>query len=663
MQSHRTLAPRAATLIAATALLCASFMPVQAARPSPPQLAAVATLELLKSPAVLKERVHGDLAAAARAASNTLTRAARSAGARSGREVQYDLSIEYADGTIYNPATGKNDKVRLRAYNGAFVAPVVVMKPGQTARFNLSNKLPAQGSNCSTSDPNTPAPNGCFNVTNLHTHGLWVSPTGNSDNVLLSLNPGVSFEYEYNVPSDHPAGTFWYHPHKHGSTAMQVASGMAGALVVKGNRYPDKHGNGDLDTLLAGFEPAGGPRAEVMLLQQIPYACFTDAAQTQVASAADGTWTCGDGQVGVVENFQVQVGNFKAWAASGRYTLINGQARPQIAMQSARLYRWRLIDAAFAETVALRIRKLGDAGKLLHRPAGGKSMADEAGAACNGADVIQFEVASDGLTHDKAIRKLTNTLQPGYRSDVLFVLPESGLYCVYDDSTPDSASISAAPENAKVLAIIDARGGARVKDQAAFVTAALLKAARRQPAAVRDQVTADLRDGLKLSKFVPHPTITQAEIDVSKQEPVSIQFDLVAATATQPIQFLVNGQAYQAGVINHTLILGTAQTWKLSSRNVSHPFHIHVNPFQIVAIRKLDGTPKDPQYKDLEGTWRDTLLVIPGYDIEVRSRYERYIGEFVLHCHILDHEDQGMMQNVQVVLPDGRGKAQRPGHH
>ena len=84
-------------------------------------------------------------------------------------------------------------------------------------------------------DPNNPH---CFNGTNLHSHGLWISPTGNGDNVLLSINPGVSFQYEYNIPPDHPAGTFWYHPHRHGSTALQVSSGMAGALIVRGDRLP-----------------------------------------------------------------------------------------------------------------------------------------------------------------------------------------------------------------------------------------------------------------------------------------------------------------------------------------------------------------------------------------------------------------------------------------
>jgi FtsP/CotA-like multicopper oxidase with cupredoxin domain len=48
--------------------------------------------------------------------------------------------------------------------------------------------------------------------------------------------------------------------------------------------------------------------------------------------------------------------------------------------------------------------------------------------------------------------------------------------------------------------------------------------------------------------------------------------------------------------------------------------------------------------------------------VKVRSRYERYIGDFVLHCHILDHEDNGMMQNVRVAIPDGKGGAAQAHH-
>ena len=83
------------------------------------------------------------------------------------------------------------------------------------------------------------------------------------------------------------------------------------------------------------------------------------------------------------------------------------------------------------------------------------------------------------------------------------------------------------------------------------------------------------------------------------------------------------------------------------------------------------GSGVDPQYSGLKGVWKDTLWVKnidpaggpPGaYTIVIRTRYQRYIGDFVLHCHILDHEDKGMMQNVRIALPDGAGGTVS-GHH
>ena len=147
-----------------------------------------------------------------RAGTNLFSSGAESAAIRAGREIHYDLPIRFTDGLINNPATGRDDPVRLRSYGERFVAPTIVMKPGQTVRIGLHNRLPLEPGCADGKGINQPH---CFNITNLHSHGLWVSPTGNSDNVLLSLHPGVDFEYEYNVPEDHPAGTFWYHPHKH----------------------------------------------------------------------------------------------------------------------------------------------------------------------------------------------------------------------------------------------------------------------------------------------------------------------------------------------------------------------------------------------------------------------------------------------------------------
>lgn len=117
--------------------------------------------------------------------------------------------------------------------------------------------------------------------------------------------------------------------------------------------------------------------------------------------------------------------------------------------------------------------------------------------------------------------------------------------------------------------------------------------------------------------------------------------------------------------MNQTLVLGTAQQWILMSKFVNHPFHIHVNPFQVVSIvdKRTNKEWVGGIYDGMQGTWKDTLITDPNAIITVRTRYNRYIGEFVLHCHILDHEDKGMMQNVQIVLPGTDGKAGAMGHH
>ncbi len=329
--------------------------------------------------------------------------------------------------------------------------------------------------------------------------------------------------------------------------------------------------------------------------------------------------------------------------------------------------------------------------------------ADGAGL-CDGIDIWQFEVASDGLTHDKIIQKTTNYLQPGYRSDILFSLPNAGYYCVYDEKA-DSALNNGAAKNARLLGIIRSEINVResipkpqakfaactslpagsaeqnqCQNQASFMSAQLVQAANKYDPSISETVKKDLLDGLKLSRFVPHPTITQTEIDKSSQLPILIDFKIVGNGDDKPTQFMVNNSPFQAGRMDQTMILNTTQVWKLSSSSGSHPFHIHVNPFQIKKITprvcptgvepsakqyclpygtKDDDQYKflDPQYKDLIGTWKDTLLVSGDVNIEVATRYERYIGEFVMHCHILEHEDQGMMQNVRVVLPGGDAHA------
>ena len=85
------------------------------------------------------------------------------------------------------------------------------------------------------------------------------------------------------------------------------------------------------------------------------------------------------------------------------------------------------------------------------------------------------------------------------------------------------------------------------------------------------------------------------------------------------------------------LSLDGVDEWTVSSLNFNHPFHIHVNPFQ---LKTPDGTI----------LWKDTLMVRAGETFKLRTRYSRYIGQFMLHCHIVEHGDLGMAEMLEVVM-------------
>jgi L-ascorbate oxidase len=194
------------------------------------------------------------------------------------------------------------------------------------------------------------------------------------------------------------------------------------------------------------------------------------------------------------------------------------------------------------------------------------------------------------------------------------------------------------------------------------VQAALVTASDSLPADVRQRVRAELTNDLRLTSFVPHRDIRDAEVTGTQQLLFNID------VSRSPPVFMINGKPYDADRIDRTLILGGVDQWTLQSNFVGHPFHIHVNPFQVMQILdpqgrdvSVTGEANDPQYANLKGAWKDTLFVKQNYTIMMRTRYERYIGDFVLHCHILDHEDQGMMQNIRIALPDGLGGI--AGHH
>jgi FtsP/CotA-like multicopper oxidase with cupredoxin domain len=616
---------------------------------------------------------------------------------RDGNLVTLHLVAEVAPNQINNPSFqgGTKDNVKLRSYGGCLTGPAIEVKPGNTLRIFLDNSLDVKDPSCPADGHAGP---GCFNTINMHFHGLHVSPTGNSDNVLLNIGPHTKFEYEVNIPADHPSGTFWYHPHRHGSTALQVASGASGALIIRGDRHYVGGVPGDIDTIL--HDSAGKPMPEqIFLFQQIPYACFDAAGK--IIENPDQTWKCPAGQTGVVEDFDQQLASPTVWDTSGRFTSINGAVQPTITgIGAGQVQRWRFIHAGIHDTVNLQIvpmvttgpkAALALRGLLTGTP---REQEETVKQLCpvtipDGSRPVklipQFEIATDGLTRTAIVpiggnqKNISggigsNFLQPGYRSDVLVVFPHAGTYCMLNQAATPAERTNAGgggqgPNQTQLLATVIVSGGKPVTgDLGEFIRTTLYdgnKSDRTLPKAALD--------GLRRGDLSPWRGMPEEGPASNSSNPRTATFYIGKLPDPAhphdppgPFGFWLNQKEYDPDRVDLILQVGNTEDWVLTSFGEPHIYHIHVNPFEVMDVTR-DGksifgpngeclVPPDSvglqnQYCNMWHTFKDTVFVQNDYEVHVRSNYDRYIGEFVMHCHILDHEDSGMMANV-LIVPD-----------
>ncbi|HSR53713.1 MAG TPA: multicopper oxidase family protein [Acidobacteriota bacterium] len=414
----------------------------------------------------------------------------------------------------------------------------------------LNNLLPPN-SEQHAFDPRHPNREHDFNTTNFHTHGWHISPAGNSDNVLIKLDPGKRLTYEFNLPRDHPAGTFWYHPHRHGSTSIQVASGMGGALIVAGGL--------DNEPTIASAED------QIMILQQIPY------------ETRDG--------LGVLEHFSHLQGDYKCGPKANPINpcpiFVNGQKRPVIAMRPGEVQRWRFIQAGIMRVVLLSLENHD-----LH------------------------VIAWDGLATGRIDAEPNVELAPGNRADILVKAGRAGRYKLMVRTQRPTGGSAASLR----------------LSQPSLLATLIVGGARRGMA---------LPDSSALAKYKPFTDITPAQVNGHNKDVI------FAKKPRNAFNFYnINGERFDANKVGYTLKLGAYEQWKLTSDEQNHPFHIHVNPFMVTKIGDRDLNPP---------RWMDTILVRRDEPVVMYTHYRRYIGNFVFHCHFLNHEDRGMMWLVEIV--------------
>jgi len=200
-------------------------------------------------------------------------------------------------------------RVRGDSYDASFVGPTMHFVPGEHVTLTLENKLA------------TP--------TNLHFHGMHLSPSGSADNPYISVDPGAAFTYDFTVPDDQPQGTFWYHDHEMcGGAATMSMSGRASTSAMASSSCRDVESQ--IFAGLSGAIVVGDDRS----LLPAPLQHVT--AHTLVFK---------DLQVDASGQIVQNAGNSSIDSNAPTVRLVNGQLRPVLTMRPGETQLWRLSNA------------------------------------------------------------------------------------------------------------------------------------------------------------------------------------------------------------------------------------------------------------------------------------------------------------------------------
>jgi len=194
-------------------------------------------------------------------------------------------------------------------YRGNNTPPVIRVEPGSVLNVEYKNELAVQSREDCLGHP-------CMQMTNLHFHGLHVSPNAPQDDVLdMMASPGETLHYSVQVPLQQPPGLYWYHTHSHGESYIQDLDGMSGAIVVEGiERYVP-------DVL--------NMRERILVLRNLVLPANGAERKTVMESVAMQTTQCGAAAVQPENDFTV-----------------NGTLRPKIDIAPGERQFWRIVNGS-----------------------------------------------------------------------------------------------------------------------------------------------------------------------------------------------------------------------------------------------------------------------------------------------------------------------------
>jgi FtsP/CotA-like multicopper oxidase with cupredoxin domain len=486
-------------------------------------------------------------------------------------------------------------------------APTLRVSPGDLVVLTLKNDLtdfshpPAAGgqhhmaAGAQKSNPCAGAPMTSLS-TNLHFHGLTIPPLCHQDDVLkTSIQPGDPvFEYRFRIPADEPPGLYWYHPHLHGLTKVQVLGGASGAIIVEGIERADKAVAGLPERVLIIrdqdlLNPNAPPSKSEPVVPRMLYDRDGDAANT-------GT---GFGKPAKDLSLNFVPVPYPDYPAAA------------IRMKPEGTELWRVLNASAITYLDLEVlfdRKPQPLGLV----------------ALDGVPLNRY-----GLPADFVDSQTHLGVPPGSRVEFVVKGPPVGVTALFVTRTVDTGPGGENDTNRALATITASDDSPALPSRLSATPAPLPPPSAAWLGSVAPVITRRLYFSEKLLEPDNPNSASEFYITVDGQTPAP--FD--------PRSAIPNIVARQ----------GTVEDWIIENRsNELHAFHIHQLHF--ILLDYLGQPVNEPFLRDTVNVpyYDGKALVYPSVRLRMDFRDPNTVGDFVFHCHLLEHEDNGMMGLIRV---------------